>query len=102
MPTAWGVFKAARMTGLDDRGDFYRAALSDRVAPRASISISLDELLAEARDDRKLAIRVSDRDGTTAEFFFGATTVTRGDLARRDAVLARPLEHRSRSRQSGT
>jgi hypothetical protein len=171
MRTAWGVFKAARMTGLDDRGDFYRfwyhavdlgpdeealeswkamrvpgstaeqffvvggnlilttrrlvfepyrnhraafgqhgskqmvnllAAFSDRVAPRAPISISLDELLAEARHDRKVAVRVGDRDGTKAEFFFGATTITRGDMARRDAVLASILEHRTRSRQPGT
>ncbi len=56
------------------------AKLSDRIAPRVPIAVSLDDL----------------------DFFFGRTTVGRGDAARRDAVLARTLEQKSRSRSSST
>ncbi len=78
------------------------AKLSDRIAPRVPIAVSLDDLSVQAQDDNKLAMRVSDRDGAKADFFFGRTTVGRGDAARRDAVLARTLEQKSRSRSSST
>jgi hypothetical protein len=73
------------------------ASLSDRIGRPAPITVSLDDLSVQVQDDSKFSMQVSARDAVKVAFFFGRTTVGRGDAARRDAVLARILMQKSRS-----